>query len=151
LTARTALRFLACLAAALALLATGCGRSAGQEEALALLHAADVLRDAPSEPLAARRALLEALERQPATRPLAVSARDACVRAYRPLLDAGDAEARVRRRLEAPGPAGSSGPSALLDLQALVAAEAQVKESAAAMPACDTALAELRRAARRGD
>ncbi|WP_437675533.1 hypothetical protein [Sorangium sp. So ce131] len=136
--------------AALAVLCAGpgCGRSAEDQEADALLHAIDALRDAPSEPRAAREALLAALERQPASTPPAASARDTCVRAYRSLLDATAAEARVRALLAAP--AGSAGPGALSDLADLAAAEVKLKESAEVMPKCAEALSELRRAARRG-
>ncbi|WP_433931844.1 hypothetical protein AB3662_45840 [Sorangium cellulosum] len=148
--AGTAARRIAAALAALAALhgASGCGRSAEQHEADALLRAIDVLRDAPSEPRAAREALLAELERQPASTPPAVSARDTCARAYRLLLDATAAEARVRALLEAP--AGSAGPGALADLTDLAAADAKLKESAETMPRCAEALSELRRAARRG-
>ncbi|MGK4008736.1 hypothetical protein WMF31_39375 [Sorangium sp. So ce1036] len=148
-TARRRTGRLAALAALAALApvaaAPGCGQSAADREADALLHAIDVLRDAPSEPRAAREALLAAVERQPASTPPAQRARDACARAYRLLLDATAAEARVRALLAAP--AASAGPGALSDL---AAADAKVKESAEVMPACAEALSELRRAARRG-
>ncbi|WP_437589395.1 hypothetical protein [Sorangium sp. So ce1000] len=124
--------------------APGCGRSAEQQEADALLHAIDVLRDAPSEPRAAREALLAELERTPASTPPAVAARDTCARAYRLLLDATAAEARVRALLEAPD--GAAGPGALTDL---AAADAKIKESAEVMPRCAEALAVLRRSGRR--
>ncbi|WP_437576912.1 hypothetical protein [Sorangium sp. So ce887] len=145
--AGTAARRIAAALAALAALAAapGCGRSAERQEADALLHAIDVLRDAPSEPRAAREALLAGLERQPASTPPAASARDTCARAYRLLLDATAAEARVRALLEAPD--GSAGPGALSDL---AAADAKVKESAEIMPKCAEALSNLRRAARLG-
>ncbi|WP_437689006.1 hypothetical protein [Sorangium sp. So ce176] len=148
--AGTAARRIAAALVALAALhgASGCGRSAEQHEADALLRAIDVLRDAPSEPRAAREALLAELERQPASTPPAVSARDTCARAYRLLLDATAAEARVRALLEAP--AGSAGPGTLGDLTDLAAADAKIKESAETMPRCAEALSELRRAARRG-
>ncbi|WP_438017012.1 hypothetical protein WMF18_40490 [Sorangium sp. So ce315] len=148
--AGTGVRRIAAALAALAALhgAPGCGRSAEQHEADALLHAIDALRNAPSEPRAAREALLAELERHPASTPPAVSARDTCARAYRLLLDATAAEARVRALLAAP--AGSAGLGALSDLADLAAADAKIKESAATMPRCAEALAELRRAARRG-
>ncbi|WP_437927027.1 hypothetical protein WMF37_49695 [Sorangium sp. So ce291] len=144
--AGTAARRVAAALAAVAALqaAPGCGPSAEQQEADALLHAIDALRDAPSEPRAAREALLAQLERQPASTPPAASARDTCARAYRLLLDATAAEARVRALLEAP--AGAAGPEALADL---AAADAKVKESAEVMPRCAEALAELRRRGRR--
>ncbi|WP_438034000.1 hypothetical protein [Sorangium sp. So ce204] len=139
-------RIAAALAAvAMVQAAPGCGRSAEQQEADALLHAIDVLRDAPSEPREAREALLAELERQPASTPPAASAKDTCARAYRLLLDATAAEARVRALLEAPD--GAAGPGALADL---VAADAKVKESAEVMPRCAEALAILRRSGRRG-
>jgi hypothetical protein len=123
----------------------GCGPSAEKQETDALLHAADALRDAPSEPLAARQALLDALVRQAAPGALATDARDACVQAYRLLLDASAVEARVRKQLEEPAEAGAA---ALSDVADLASAEAKLKESAAVMPRCDAALAELRRARR---
>ncbi|WP_441290130.1 hypothetical protein ACSRUE_05720 [Sorangium sp. KYC3313] len=145
--AGTAVRRIAAALASVAMvqLAPGCGRSAEQQEADALLHAIDVLRDAPSEPREAREALLAELERQPASTPPAASAKDTCARAYRLLLDATAAEARVRALLEAPD--GAAGPGALADL---VAADAKVKESAEVMPRCAEALAILRRSGRRG-
>ncbi|WP_437483919.1 hypothetical protein WME75_43740 [Sorangium sp. So ce1014] len=148
--AGTAARRIAAALAALAVLAAapGCGRSAERQEADALLHAIDVLRDAPSEARAAREALLAELERQPASTPPAASARDTCARAYRLLLDATAAEARVRALLEAPD--GAAGPGALSDLTDLAAADAKVKESAEIMPKCAEALSNLRRAARIG-
>ncbi|XXX76513.1 hypothetical protein WMF30_53580 [Sorangium sp. So ce134] len=147
--AGTAARRVAAALAALALAAApGCGRSAERQEADALLHAIDALRDAPSEPRAAREALLAELERQPASTPPAASARDTCARAYRLLLEATAAEARVRALLEAPE--GAAGPAAPSDLADLASADAKVKESAEVMPRCAEALADLRRAARRG-
>jgi hypothetical protein len=138
------------LALALLALGPGCGRSAEQREMDALLHAVDALRDAPSEPLAAREALLAALERQPAASPLSAGAKEACVHAYRPLLAASSAESRVRKLLDGRASAGAVDEGALSALADLASAEAKIKESAAAMPGCDTALAELRRAARLG-
>ncbi|WP_437724081.1 hypothetical protein [Sorangium sp. So ce861] len=144
--AGTAARRAAAALAAVAALAAApaCGRSAEEQEADALLHAIDVLRDAPSEPRAGREALLAELERQPASTPQAASARDTCARAYRLLLEATAAEARVRALLEAPE--GPAAPAALSDL---AAADAKVKESAEVMPRCGEALADLRRARRR--
>ncbi|WP_437608521.1 hypothetical protein WMF20_47630 [Sorangium sp. So ce834] len=140
-------RAVAAFAAVAALAAApACGRSAEEQEADALLHAIDTLRNAPSEPRAGREALLAELERQPASTPPAASARDTCARAYRLLLEATAAEARVRALLEAP--AGSAGPAALSDLTDLAAADAKVKESAEVMPRCAEALAGLRRARR---
>ncbi|WP_437334685.1 hypothetical protein [Sorangium sp. So ce394] len=142
--AAAARRVAAALAAVAALAAAaGCGRSAEEQEADALLHAIDTLRNAPSEPRAGREALLAELERQPASTPPAASARDTCARAYRLLLEATAAEARVRALLEAP-----EGPAALSDLTDLAAADAKVKESAEVMPRCAEALAGLRRARR---
>ncbi|WP_437967209.1 hypothetical protein WMF04_47970 [Sorangium sp. So ce260] len=148
--AGTAARRVAAALAAVAALAaaSGCGRSAERQEADALLRAIDVLREAPSEPRAAREALLAELERQPASTPPAASARDTCARAYRLLLEATAAEARVRALLEAPD--GAAGPGALADLADLATADAKVKESAEVMPRCAEALANLRRAARGG-
>lgn len=124
---------------ALALVAAACGPSAEEREAAAVLRAADVLRDAPAEAGARRRELLAELERAPAASPRAARARDACVKAYRALLDGAALEAKVRAALS-----GTAAPSPA-DLANLLEAEAKIKESAAAMPDCEAGLADLRR------
>jgi hypothetical protein len=135
---------------ALAALVLACGTSAEEREAAAVLRAADALRDAPSEAAPQRRALLAALEGAPAADPRAARARDACTRAYRLLLDGNDLQARVQAALDPRGPrgagAGGDPPAGLLG--DLAAADAKIRESAAAMPECDRGLAELRRRAR---
>ncbi|HSN96914.1 MAG TPA: hypothetical protein VLS89_01410 [Candidatus Nanopelagicales bacterium] len=129
----------AALLVVLVVMAAACGPSAEEREAAAVLRAVDVLRDAPAEPAARRRELLEELTRVPAVEPRAARARDDCARAYRLLLDGTALEAKVRAALADPA---AITPGVLGEL---VEAEAKVKESAAAMPACDTAVADLRR------
>ena len=84
--------------------------------------------------------LVEALEKEPAEGALAKAARDACAKAYRLLEEATALEASTRAALEKPD----------VIAEALVAdvvlAEKKVKESAASMPACEEAQANLRRA-----
>ena len=125
--------------ALIAITGAACGPSAEEREAAAVLRAVDVLRDAPAEPAARRRELLEELARAPAADPRAARARDECAKAYRLLLDGTALEAKVRAALADPA-AVTPGV-----LGQLVEAEAKVKESAAAMPGCDTAVADLRR------
>lgn len=125
--------------AALALAA--CGPSAEDLEAAAVVRAANVLRDAPSDPLAERQVLLDELARRPASGD-AAAARDACVRAYRPLFESAALRARVEAALA--DPARLDG-RALVDLEE---AEVKIKESAAAMGECDAGLAAVRRRVR---
>lgn len=108
-----------------------------------MLRAIDVLRDAPMEPLSAREALVADLEREEAKGAVAVRARDACVKAYRLLLEGKALQVRVEQQLK-PGAAGSAGAAGLNTLRDLVAAEAKIKESSEVMPACNNATAELR-------
>jgi len=132
----------AATALAVALLA-GCGPSAEDREAAAVARAADALREAPEATAEQRRALLADLERTPAAAAPAARARDACALAYRLLLDGTALEAKVRAALARTHTgAGAPGASVLLDLSA---AEAKIEESAAAMPDCERALADLRR------
>jgi hypothetical protein len=138
-----ALRVYAWAAAALALnlglQAAGCGPSQEKLEADRVTRAIDVLRDAPPEPLSAREALVTDLERQQASFPLAIQARDACARAYRLLIEGKALQASVTKALATPG-------GATIDtLRDLAGADAKIKESAAAMPECDRASADLRR------
>lgn len=120
-------------------IAAACGPSAEEREAAAVLRAADVLRDAPAEAAARRRELLAELERAPTASARAARARDACAKAYRTLLDGAALEAKVRAALS-----GAAAPTPA-DLGDLLEAEAKIKESAAAMPDCEAALADLRR------
>jgi hypothetical protein len=123
----------------------GCGPSKEKLEAERVLRAIDVLRDSPPEPLAAREALIVELEKQQASHPLAIEARDKCARAYRLLIEGKALQAKVGTWLNKPG-----GETAEV-LRDFLAAEAKVKESAEAMPDCSEAAANLRRpqAARR--
>jgi len=129
------------IAGAALALAAACGPSAEDLEAAAVVHAADALRDAPAEAVEGRRTLLAELERRPASGD-AAAARDACARAYRPLLESAALRARVEAALADPSKLDGR---ALADL---AEAEAKLKESAAAMGACDAALATVRRKVR---
>lgn len=144
------------LAAALsAPLLSACGPSEEKIEAERVLRAIDVLRDSPPEPLAAREALVAELEKQPATKSrLASEARDKCARAYRLLTEGKALQAKVSKALAQPAPPASADPggggekpaSATAEmLRDFLAAEAKIKESAAAMPECAEAAANLRR------
>lgn len=106
-----------------------------------MLHAIDALRDAPADALDARNALLVALEAQSAKLPESLAARDRCAAAYRLLLDGKRLSDRVKKGLAQPS---TVEPALLADL---VTAETRIKASAEAMPACDTAKADLRRRA----
>ncbi len=119
-----------------------CTPSAESIEQRRVLAAVDALRDAPATDLPARRKLLEALEKQEASSPFARRARDDCAAAYRLLIEGNEATAAVAKALAHPETAP---PTTLSDL---AAAEEKVKKSAEAMPACEKAAAELRRAAR---
>jgi hypothetical protein len=127
---------------ALALAATACGPSAEKLEADRVARSIDVLRNAPAETTTSRLHLVEELETQPATGKLAVSARDACARAYRSLEEASLLEAQVRK--------GMADPSTMTPamLQDLVVAGEKVEASKAAMPGCERAVSELRMAFR---
>jgi hypothetical protein len=128
----------------LASIAVACGPSAETLEAQRVLRSLDVLRDAPSEPLSAREQLVADLERQEAKAAASVRARDACVKAYRLLIEGKTLQARVEKQLATPG--GAS----LDTLRDLAAAEVKIKESADAMPECDRAASDLRMGPARG-
>jgi hypothetical protein len=132
------------VAAALASPGFGCGPSAEAQEAARVLRAIDALRDATAEPLSAREGLVADLERQEAKSEKAARARDACAKAYRLLNEGKSLQARVEKALATPG---SSGLDTLRDLGA---AEAKIKESASAMPDCDSASSALRLGQGRG-
>jgi hypothetical protein len=119
-----------------------CTPSAESIEQRRVLGAVDALRDAPATDLAGRRKLLEALEKQEASSPFARRARDDCAAAYRFLIEGNEATATVSRAIARPDTAPST------TLSDLAAAEEKIKKSAEAMPACEKAAAELRRAAR---
>lgn len=124
--------------AALALMAAACGPTGDDVERDRVVRAIDALRDAPGGGIEARRLLLADLEHQPAAAPPAALARDACVAAYRPMLDADQASREIQRAVEA-------GEADRPDLPARLAdAEAKVTEAKRLMPACERALAELR-------
>ena len=127
------------LAALSAPVLCGCGPSKEKLEAERVLRAIDVLRDSPPEPLAAREALIVELEKQKASYPLAVEARDKCARAYRLLIEGKALQAKVGTWLNKPGGETTE------VLRDFLAAEAKVKESAEAMPDCSEAAANLRR------
>jgi hypothetical protein len=129
----------AALAVAALLAVVACGPSAEKLEAERVLRAIDVLRDAPSEPSAAREALVTALEREQATFPAAVRARDTCAKAYRLLIEGKALQAKVGKGLSEPGGATAD------VLRDFLAAESKITESAATMPQCDEAVADLRR------
>jgi hypothetical protein len=120
----------------------GCGPSKETVEAERVLRAIDVLRDSPGAAPVSRIELAGELERLPVTSPLAVAARDACARAYRLLIEGAALSDRVHKALDQPDAAAG----AVLD--DLAQAEAKIKKSSEAMPDCDRAAAELRRATR---
>ena len=120
----------------LLLAAVSCGRPSEVVESQRVLAAIDALRDAPGLDTRRRRALLEALERQPAGARPAVEAREACSAAYRALLDADDLGREAGRgllrgeRTESP--------------RQILEAEAGVAQARILMPGCESALAGLR-------
>ena len=128
---------------ALVLVVAGCGRSEESLEAARVARAIDVVRDAPNDPVDGRKQLLDKLEAEPAKGALAIAARDACVKAYRPFVEGQQLEARVRAQL--------AGPPEQIDAGVLVelaSAETKLNEAKAAMPDCDRALHDLKHAFR---
>ena len=107
-----------------------------------MLAAIDALRDAPAADLPGRRRLLDGLEKHEAQTPLARRARDDCAAAYRLLIEGNEATEAVRKALAHPETAP---PTTLSDL---AAAEEKIEKSGEAMPGCEKAAAELRRATR---
>jgi len=130
------------LALGLALAAGACGPSAEKLEADRVARSIDVLRNAPAGSTTSRLHLVEELEKQPATGKLAVSARDACARAYRSFEEASLLEAQVRKAMADPA---TMTPSLLDDL---ATASAKIEASKEAMPGCERAVSELRMAFR---
>ena len=124
--------------------AAGCGRSEEAQEADRIVHAIDVMRDAPNDPFAVRADLLAALEAEHPKGKLAVAAREACVKAYRAMVGAQRLEARVRGGLKGAADGGID----IGLLGDLGNADTILKESMTAMPDCDQRLRELRRAFR---
>ena len=121
------------------LLLSGCGPSEEALEAARVARAIDAVRDAPNDPVENRKQLLQKLEAEPAKGALAIAAREACVKAYRPFVEGQELEAHVRTKLS--GPPEELDPSVLA---ALAGAEAKLGEAKAAMPECDRALHELK-------
>jgi hypothetical protein len=116
-----------------------CGPSGERVEAGRIVHAIDAVRDAPNEPVGPRQKLLDLLAREAARGELAVKARDACVKAYRPLLDGNALSEQVRLAMSRPGRDDAK------LARDLAQAETLVGQSRAAMPDCEQAAAELRR------
>jgi hypothetical protein len=127
------------LAAALALALPACGRSEVAQEADRIARAVDLVRDAPNDPVDARRDLLAKLAAEPAKDPAAIAARDACVAAYTPFLEGQTLEAKVRGSL-----AGSPGEVNLETLAELGQAEAMLEQAKLKMPECDRSLHDLK-------
>lgn len=137
----------------LTLLALACGPSEEAAERARVLHAIDAVRAAPSpedadagpaatEALAARRRLVEALEQTPAAQPAALWARNACAATYRDLLEGAALRLGVQAEI-----AKGTNPTPEL-VRRLLDAEARVNASAARLPDCERAAAELRARAR---
>lgn len=125
---------------ALVLAACGGGGDASPDAAAArarVCHAIDALRRAPPEPLEARLSLVAALEQEAAGDPETARARDGCARAYRLLIEGSLLAARAGAAL---GDARTREPEVQRDV---AEAEAKIRESARAMPACDEAAAAL--------
>jgi hypothetical protein len=127
------------LALALGLALPACGRSEVAQEADRIARAVDLVRDAPNDPVEARRDLLAKLAAEPAKDPAAIAARDACVAAYTPFLEGQTLEAKVRSSL-----AGSPGEVNLETLAELGQAEAMLEQAKLKMPECDRALHDLK-------
>jgi hypothetical protein len=123
---------------ALGLPLLGCDRSPEAVERARVLAAIDALRDAPGADTRRRRALLEAVEREPASAPAAVAARDACAATYRHLLDGEDLAVEMRRAIERGEGARPELPGQLHEV------EAHATEARRLMPGCESALAALR-------
>lgn len=101
-----------------------------------MLHAIDELRNAPETAIEQRKALVEQLAQQPATSEAVTKARDACVRAYRPMLEGQALELRVQTAIDA-GRAADA-------VKDLALAQEKIQASAEAMPDCQAASAKLR-------
>jgi hypothetical protein len=123
-----------------ALASLGCGPSAEKLEAQRVLREVDAVRDGAG-PAAGRLELLKKLEADGAQGKLAAATRDACATAYRPLFEATAAMEEVKRAQAD----GSVGPEVF---DALRQAEAALESSKSAMPACESAHADLSRASR---
>jgi len=100
------------------------------------MAAVDELRESAAADLPARRALIEKLEKLPASTPLARSARDECVKAYRALVDGKEAVAKFKHVLDDPKASAK-------DLGDLAGTEDLITRSEEAMPACNKAADDL--------
>jgi hypothetical protein len=85
------------LAMLLGLSLPACGRSEAAQEADRVARAVDVVRDAPNDPVDARRDLLAKLAAEQAKDATAIAARDACVAAYTPFLEGQTLEAMLEQ------------------------------------------------------
>jgi hypothetical protein len=101
------------------------------------MAAVDELRDSAAADLPARRALVEKLEKLPASTPLARSARDDCAKAYRVLVDGKEKLAKLKHALD--DPSGSAKDT----LGDWAKAQQLAKDIEQAMPLCEKAAAEL--------
>lgn len=117
------------------LVVPACSRDKTEDRAV--LAALDDVRDSGPAEVKTRRALIEKLEKLPASNPLARSARDDCVKAYRTLVDGNEATAKVKRAIEDPNA------SAKDSLASLAAAEDLIKRAEQTMPACEKSAADL--------
>jgi hypothetical protein len=127
------------LAMLLGLSLPACGRSEAAQEADRVARAVDVVRDAPNDPVDARRDLLAKLAAEQAKDATAIAARDACVAAYTPFLEGQTLEAKVRAAL-----AASPGEVNLETLAELGQAEAMLEQAKLKMPECDRSLHDLK-------
>ena len=123
----------------LAVSQAGCGDPGSEAERARVLYALDALRDAPAEALSARADLLTALASAPAhDGSPAAGARDACVAAYRPLLEGSALTAELRAET------GKGSEHLVAAAPKLLEAEQKIEQSRAKMPACEAAAARLR-------
>ncbi len=125
----------AAVVAVFCVLVPACSRDAAEDRAV--IAALDELRDSAAVDLTARRALIEKLEKLPASTPLAKSARDDCVKAYRALVDGKEAMAKLKRAIDDPNASGKD------TLAGLAGTEDLIKRSEQTMPACNKAAADL--------
>lgn len=105
-----------------------------------MLAAIDALRDS-NAPADQRLALVDKLAAEPAEHKLAEAARDRCVEAYRPLLEATATMQDVQKKKEA----GELGPEVFA---ALKSADQAVEAARESLPKCEAAQAALARAYR---
>lgn len=126
------------------MLLPACGPSEERASEIQLHEAIDRLRsDAPNGP--ERRLKLVAVENAPALTPTARAAKDACLPAYRDLLDAEDAISLAEQRVKQAEILKLLPADALTEL---AAAEILLRKAREQMPACDAAAARLAVSAR---